>query len=437
MGDEGHVAAHNGVGAVAGSKNLKAIVVHRGKTKIVLADEGKFKYLSKQLMDKVKNSRGGGTIYNWGTSLVIEGCHASGALPVKNYTTNLFPEYKQLSGKYTREHFEIKPKPCWACPMHHCHTMKVTKGKYAGYVGEEPDYEQIAAWGPIIGQTDPGAVVMLANEADKIGLDANESGWLIAWVMECFEKGIINRKDTDGLEMTWGNVESVKAMLEKIAKREGIGDLLAEGVMRASRKIGGEAPKIGIYTYKGNTPRGHDHRALWWELFDTCVSNTGTIESSRLFNVEQLGLKPISDNFSPEAISTLVAKTKGHMAFEDSLIVCRFTTSTDLELLSQLLNAATGWDFTVDRTMDVGKRIVNLMKVFNLRNGITSEMDNPSERYGSAPVDGPAAGKHILPVWGEMLRNYYKHMGWDEETGKPLPKTLKKLGLENIISQIW
>ena len=437
VGDEGHVAAHNGIGAVFGSKNLKAVAIDRGSSRVRLADEEQFKSTARQLIEYVKTNPRSKKHYDWGTSHAFEAYGDKGGLPVKNYTSTVFPEYKKFSGTYLRSHFEIKPNPCWACPLHHCHTMKVTEGPYAGYVGEEPDYEQWASWSSVIGQTDPGAAVVLSNEVDDLGMDTNESGWLIAWMMECFEKGILTARDTDGLEVTWGNTEAVRKMLKKIAYREGIGDILAEGVMRASQKVGGEAANMGIYTLKGNTPRGHDHRVNWWELFDTSVSNTGTIESSRMFKRDQLGLPGTYEDFSPEAISTLVAKTKGAMAFEDSLVLCRFTTSSNLVLLTRLLNAATGWSVTVEEAMEIGTRIVNLMKVFNLRHGLTSEKDIPSARYGSTPGEGPAAGKNIMAHWDEMLRNYYDQMGWDRKTGKPLPETLTSLGLGDIASDIW
>jgi aldehyde:ferredoxin oxidoreductase len=172
-------------------------------------------------------------------------------------------------------------------------------------------------------------------------------------------------------------------------------------------------------------------------LFDTVVSNTGTIESAKMFQREQIGLPGTYEAFSSEENSTLVAKTKGAMAFEDSLVLCRFTTSSNLVLLTRLLNAATGWNVTVEEAMETGRRIVNLMKVFNVRHGLSAELDAPSPRYGSTPGDGPAAGKSIMVHWDEMLRNYYDQMGWDRETGKPLPETLKALGLGDIVSDIW
>ena len=207
--------------------------------------------------------------------------------------------------------------------------------------------------------------------------------------------------------------------------------------MRASKKVGGEAGDIAIYTLKGNTPRSHDHRADWWEMFDTCVSNTGTIETHHAFKRGQLGLAASYDSFSPEEVSTLVAKTKGSMQFEDSLVICRFTATSSFDLLCKTLNEVTGWDFTVEKAMETGRRVVNLLKVFNLRHGITSELDAPSARYGSIPIDGPAKGKSVMPFWKQMRRNYYELMGWDAETGKPLPSTLKNLGLEYTIPDIW
>ena len=437
VGDEGHVAAHNGIGAVAGSKNLKAVAVDRGSRRVELVDEEQFKLTARELIEFVKTNPFSKRNYECGTSHIFEMYGKMGGLPVKNYTTSHFPDYNKFSGEYLRSHFEIKRNPCWACPLRHCHIMKVTEGPYTGYVGEEPDYEQWAAWGSVIGQTDPGAAVVLSNEVDDLGMDTNESSWLVAWIMECFEKGILTTRDTDGIEVTWGNTEAVRKILQKIAHREGIGDLLAEGVMRASRKAGGEAANMGIYTLKGNTPRGHDHRVNWWELFDTVVSSTGTIESAKTFQREQIGLPGNYNAFSPEENSTLVAKAKGPMDFEDSLVLCRFTTSSNLVLLTRLLNAATGWNFTVDEAMETGKRIVNLMKVFNVRHGLSAELDTPSVRYGSIPADGPAAGKNIMEHWDEMRRNYYHHMGWDRQTGKPLPETLTSLGLGGIISDIW
>jgi aldehyde:ferredoxin oxidoreductase len=264
-------------------------------------------------------------------------------------------------------------------------------------------------------------------------MENNEVGWLISWLMECYERGILTKNETNGLEMTWGNVETTKEMLNMIAARQGFGDVLAEGVMRASQHVGGEASELAIYTKKGNTPRAHDHRTRWHELFDTCVSDTGTIER----HLVEFGYPQFRQLGDPLEISTLTAKTTGAMPFEDSLGVCRFNSRMNLTLLSQAVSAVTGWKFTPEEAMTAGLRTANLMRAFNVRHGLTPELEYPSHRYGSTPVDGPAKGRSILPFWEQMLDNYYSLMGWDKLTGKPLPETLRRLGLEHIISHLW
>jgi aldehyde:ferredoxin oxidoreductase len=233
--------------------------------------------------------------------------------------------------------------------------------------------------------------------------------------------------------MTWGNVEAVRQLMHMIAYRKGFGNLLAEGIMRASRKIGGEAAKAAIYTLKGNSPRGHDHRTIWGEMFDTVVSNTGTIETHTSLTTAP-PYKASAGN--PYGTSRGVALTKGILIWEDCLGNCRFNTGFDLTITSEAVSAVTGWEISPEAAKTIGSRVINLMKVFNLRAGIKKEHDAPSDRYGSTPVDGPTKGISIHHHFNSMLRNYYKLMGWDEDTGKPLPETLRKLGLEHIIKDI-
>ncbi|MCP4517411.1 MAG: hypothetical protein GY824_19565, partial [Delftia sp.] len=213
-----------------------------------------------KLLEHAKTEFAGGMIHRVGTGGLVPAIYASGQLPVKNYTTNIFPQFEALSGQTMRAEMEIKPHPCWACGVAHVKMVKVLKGPYAGFEGEEPEYEGLAAWGSQIGNTDQGAAVMLSNLTDRLGLDLNESSWTVGWLIECYEKGIVTRADVDGLDMTWGNTEAVKAVLIKIATREGCGDWLAAGVMRAAAHVRGQAPDLGVSTLKGPSPRSHDHR---------------------------------------------------------------------------------------------------------------------------------------------------------------------------------
>ena len=437
--DMGHIAGHNGIGAVMGSKKLKAIAVKRGQEVVPLKDKETVSRIAKELLTialaSKPNPHAEGTVGG-----VIMGT-AMGSLPVKNYTTSINTMAPDILQTYScqsiRSKFDAKPSPCWACPAKHCHMMKIQEGKYSGLAFEEPEYEGIAAFSSLVGIQDISMTAVLASEVDRLGMDINETGWVMAWLLECYEKCIITLKDTDGLEMKWGNGEAILSMLNKIARREGFGDVLAEGVMRAAQHMGKEAQKLAVHTKKGNTPRTHDHRAMWLELFDTCVSNTGTLEAHSAAPYQLLGLPRPVDMFDPETISTVDAKIKGAMIFEDSLVTCRFNTNTNLDLICQAINAATGWDMNIQEAMTIGRRAVNLARAFNLRQGISAEMDAPSMRYGSTPLDGIAAGRGILPHWEKMLHNYYKLMGWDEKTGKPLPETLANLGLDSVIPQLW
>jgi aldehyde:ferredoxin oxidoreductase len=434
VGDHGHVVAHNGLGAVMGSKKLKAIAAERGRGKFPIAEPERLSKTAKLLIENAKKLDPNMEL--WGTAWAYPLVHSIGQLPVKNYTTSIWPNPDRFSGQYLRTHFKVTTSTCWACRMAHCRMTEVTEGPYAGFVGEEPEYEGLAAMSSAIGQTDPGAAVMLGNTIDRLGIDINESGWLIGWLMECYEKGLLKKGDLDGIEMNWGNAEATLAMLKKIAHRQGSGNLWAEGVKRASEKIGGEAANCAVYTRKGATPRGHDHRARWSEMIDTCLSNTGTIESGPMIpHPEQLGLSPLKNLFDPIEVSTIVAKVNGRRQFEDSLGVCFFCMQ-DLQMTVDALNAVTGWDFDIWEAMDVGRRIINQLRVFNFRHGLSKDIEAPSVRYGSSPVDGPAQGKFIMPHWESLRSNYYQQMGWDASTGKPLPETLKRLGLAHIIPDL-
>jgi len=444
--DKGHTASHDGTGAVMGSKKLKAIAVARGRARPALNDKEALSAIAKQFHDNIVNdpiAREG--VYRWGTlnnvTRFIIG--NTGILPIKNYTTSIYDieseKLEKFGGPYIRSHFEPKPSPCWACRMHHCHIITLTEGPFKGYVGEEPEYECFAAFGPVIGVTDVTAAIFLSNEADRLGIDCNETGWTLGLAMECYEKGLISLEDTDGIELTWGNYEAANQMLRRITTRQGFGDVLAEGAMRAAQRIGGEAPNFAIHTMKGNTPRGHDHRSRWPMLFDTCVSQMSTDEGFSMLRPADLGLSitpSLATNNSPEDTVTWNAQCKGAVQFEDCLGVCRFNTRTDLKLLAQAVSAVTGWDFSIEEAMEVGKRVVNLLRAFNIRHGHTAEMDAPSPRYGSAPVDGPSQGKNIMIYWNELRSKYYELMGWDRETGKPLPDTLRHFGLEHTIPEL-
>ncbi len=425
--DHGHSASHNGSGAVLGSKKLKAIMAFRSSGSPELADPEGLKEVAQRIYEDVEYFRG--TIGGVETAQKS----GSGSLPIKNYTTNLWDveaeKVDTFGERYLRDTYQFEREPCWGCRLLHCAMFRIEDGPYAGVV-EEPEYEQMAAWGPVVDVKDVEATMMLSALTDRLGLENNEAGWLTGWVIECLEKGYLSKEET-GIDVSWGDVDAIVELLKMISERRGFGDVLAEGVKRASEKVGGEAAKAAIYTMKGNTPRGHDHRTRWAEMFDTCVSNTSTIET----HMSAMGPGAQGPE-NPMEVSTEVARTKGLMQLEDSVGTCRFNTRMNNVYISEAVAAATGWDFTAEEGKRVGLRAVNLMRAYNLRVGIGAEYDRPSTRYGSTPVDGPTVGISILPHWDAMLRNYYGLMGWDTETGIPLPETLEELGLGHVVKDM-
>jgi len=435
VGDAGHSASHNGLGAVMGAKNLKAVMALKAEAPFSVYDPDLLKTKAADMVDYAKTTR----IYEWGTGGGFSATHGLGALPVKNYTTNVFQEHEKMNGQYMRTHFKIRSRPCYKCAVAHVKEVTVTEGPYKGFVGEEPEYEMLAAWGPQIGNTDLGAVVMLSNEVDTLGMDCNETSWVIGWVMECFQKGVFTTKETEGLDLTWGNVEAVKTLMNRIARREGsFGNLLAEGVMRASKKIGGKAADWAVYTQKGSSPRGHDHRGRgrWFELFDTCLTNTSTLEATHgPIQPKLVDIEEPTDVFSHEQVSTFNARHNGIGLYHDCTGTCRFVAADPKRLIA-CFNAATGWNWTLADAFTLGRRIVNQLRVFNLRHGLDIKNERPSVRYGSVPVDGPNKGVNIMEKWDGMVKNYYTLMGWDPQTGVPLPETLEKLDLKELFKDL-
>lgn len=435
VGDEGHVAAHGGIGAVMGAKKLKAIAVERGKSKVQIADIDTFSTLSKGLFKKTM-LRDPGEHFKLGTlgsKAKAEGRVNIGYLPVKNYSSNIYEDGSNYYADYVRNspHFKLSRTPCWGCRLDHCHSLEIVDGPYAGYKGEEPDYEMWAGFGSLIGNSDWVATAVISNELDRLGMDGNESAWLIAWVMECYENGLMDKGMTGGLEMKWGNTEAALSMLKMVAKREGFGNLLAEGVMRSAERLGGEAQNRAVYTKSGNTPRMHDHRCSWPMLIDTVTSDKGRdMDAVLAYNDESL--------FNAQNAATTVFKARGRHAVTDSLVLCKFNIiGMPRKELIEILNAATGWDIDENEINQVNLRITNLLRAFDVRHGRTRANDAPSARYASAPVDGPNQDKTIAPVWQQTLDVYYNLMGWDMKTGKPLPETLNKLDLDFVAHDLW
>jgi aldehyde:ferredoxin oxidoreductase len=439
-GDYGHVASKNGCGAVMGNKRIKAVAIVRGTKSLRAADMRGLFQAADDIAHDLQYDPSTRSLYEYGTLPGVSGLSRLGALPIKNYTTNVVPEGVDMSrwtAQGLREGFDHRGHQCNACGMHHCHAQVIPSGPHAGDIVDEPEYEGWSGAGWATGCTDPVATSWLNTQIDRACVDVNEFGWLCGWVMECQEKGYITKEQLGGLEITWGDAEAANQLLQMIIRRQGFGDILAEGVKRASEHLGGAAAECAIYTMKGDTPRGHDHRARWEELLDTCTGSSGTLDSGPPVLPQEWGLPARIHPFDPEAVARQVGGTRGRRHFEDSLGTCIFTTRTTVATICRALSAATGWDYTHTEAMRFGRRTVTLLRAFNLRCGLTPELERPSTRYGSVPVDGPAQGQNPMAHWERMVSVWYETVGYDRQTGKPLPATLQELGLDYLIPDLW
>ncbi len=439
LGDYGHAASKNGCGAVMGSKNLKCVAIVRGTKPLNIHDPAGMYAAAEEISWDLKNDPSTQSLYNWGTLGGVANGVPMGTAPVKNYTTNIWPEPEKLSlyeAPNIRARMPHRGHQCNGCGMNHCHMFVMPEGPHKGELVDEPEYEGLSGCGSTLAVIDPVQTSWLNTQVDKAGVDVNEWGWLAGWVIECLEKGHLTKEQV-GIDVKWGDAEGINRLLQMVANREGFGDILAEGTRLASQKVGGEAAKCAIYIEKGVSPRGHDHRSRWTEMLDGATGSAGTIETGPLIRPTELGLPARQNPFDPDEVATSNAVALGRRHFEDSLGSCMFTTRTYLEYVCRALNAVTGWDYDKDEAMQMGKRVATLFRAFNIRRGIGPELEKPSVRYGSIPVDGPAQGQNVMEHWDHMREVWYDLVGYDIQTGKPKPETLRKYGLDHIIPDLW
>jgi aldehyde:ferredoxin oxidoreductase len=437
QGDYGHVASKNGVGAVMGKKKLKAVAIVKGTKSLRAADYRAVVQCADDIGHELKTDPSSKSLYEYGTLPGVVNLGRLGALPIKNYTTNVTDvDMSQWEAPKLREGFDHRGHQCNACGMHHCHMQVIRSGDFKGQVVDEPEYEGWSGAGWAIGATDQQGISWLNTQLDRACLDVNEFGWMCGWVMECQERGLITKEQL-GFELKWGDIKGADRLIQMISRREGFGDVLGEGVKRAAERLGGAAKDAAIYTEIGAAPRGHDHRARWDEMLDTCTGSTGTLESGVPVQLAELGLPTRINPFNGEEVARQVVGLRGRRNFEDSLGICIFTGRTRIENLCRALGAATGWYYTFDEAMRFGRRTAAILRAVRLRCGLGPEVEKPSKRYGSTPHDGPAKGQAVSAQWDNMIDIWYSGVGYDRKTGKPLPQTLKDLGLDWLSKDLW
>jgi len=436
LNDVIHAYGRAGMGAVMGSKNLRAIAV-RGTQDVAEANPEKMRELAKSMAVDRKDQWE--ELRDTGTAGGVVSLHNQSALPTRNFQFGQFEGNEKISGQTMRDTILVDRDNCYACPVH-CKRVVKTGDPYnvdPRYGG--PEYETVGALGSSCGIDDLPAVCKGNELCNAYGLDTISAGVTVAFAMECYEKGLLTRNQVDGIDARFGNPQAMLTLLEKIAHREGIGDLLAEGSLRAARKIGGGAEDLAIQV-KGQEVPMHEPRlkmglgvgyALSPTGADHChnIHDTGYVKGSR--SARSYGIlepMPASD-LGPRKVR-LLAYMLSRRQFGNCVGLCDFVEWTDDEVV-EMVRAATGWNCSLWELVKAGERAMTLARLFNIREGFTDKDDVLPKRFYQPFLTGPLAGVAPTPEQVDKAkRDYYEMMGWDRNTGVPTRGRAMELDIE-------
>lgn len=440
-----------GLGAVMGSKNLKAVAV-RGTRAVTVADDDKFMELVEDANQRVLKQSQAQQMMKYGTPLLVAYKSNIGELATRNHQTGLFEGADRLNADTIREKYYAKTRSCFVCAIQCKKVNRIRKGKYSGTISGGPEYEGIYALGTNCGIDDFGAVLKANQLCNLYGLDVISAGCVIAWLMECYQRGLVTRKQCNGLNLKWGNSDVMVTLIEQIAFREGIGDLLAQGSVQAARKLGKGTERYVMHV-KGMEISGQDGRTHRSAALTHAISVRGADHLRSLVTVDQLGyedtaakrygkdkLPEICDPYGERYKALVVKDAEDTFVIRDSLIVCWYSCGwppifwmSDFAAASA---AATGVkEFgNVKNMYHIAERICNLRRAFNVREGLSAKDDMIPERFTREPMpEGP--GKGQVANLGVMLHEYYRLRKWGAD-GKPTEHTLTELGLADVAAEL-
>lgn len=424
-------AGRTGLGAVMGSKRLKAIIV-KGSKEVEVAKPIELEDFVKEWTQKVLKSPKMKGLRAYGTPSLVVLENELGVMPTRNWRESFFEHAEEISGETLRKLYVTRSVGCLdMCPIA-CgkHTL-VREGRYKGVEVVGPENQTIYALGHNCGIGDLGVIIKANELCDRFGLDTISTGCTIAFAMECYERGKLTKADLDGVDLWFGNDEALIEMVRKIAYREGFGNLLAEGVRIVATKLGAEDYAIQI---KGLEPSGFDVRGLKGAALAYAVSNRGGCHlRGRVEFMELLGLV---DRFKTEGKAGLVREREDLFTLLDSLIICKFVEPVfDLSHVAKAYSLVTGEDLTGKELLRAGERTVNLERLFISREGLSRKDDTLPKRIMCEPiVQGPSKGQRITSKkLRQMLDQYYMTRGWDKQTGKPTEEKLVELNLEEYV----
>jgi len=435
--DKHSFAGRCGMGAVMGSKNVKAIAV-RGTRSVEVHDPDEAENLIKRFHAEIAKTVEENEFRKHGTPGLCESAEALGDMPIRYWQGDTWPEgARKIGGESYTETLRAKPWPCKYCPVG-CH-RRISVDEPAEYslksVG--PEYETLGMMGSNLLIDDPKAVAAANEIANRLGIDTISAGAMVGLAMECFEKGWITPADTDGLQLTWGNPQALTGLTEQIGKREGFGAIFAEGTLPAAKRISPQAVENVVHV-KGLDFPAHDPRSCF-SLATTYATGTrgachfrGPSEDVEMggFYIPEAGVTEETVKFFEKENQALVAvKCQDLAVLTNSLVLCLFMVDGGdwaLSGVEDLFNAITGWDCSTDDLLQAGERGFTVQRLVNIRDGYDASTDVLPKKMFNAAKQGARAGK--VPPLREMLYDYYQLRGWDEN-GEPNAATLQRLGL--------
>jgi len=433
--DKAHHIGRTGMGAVMGSKNLKALVA-RGTGKVPIADPAAYQAARKAALQTIKESMIAASMHDLGTSAGMDMGMMTGDVPIKNWTIGEdYAMSAALGGPAIHETILKGRAACSACPIGCKPVVEVNHAKYGIAKGPGPEYETCATFGTLIMNADLEAVAFLNERCNRLGLDTITCGATVAFVMECFEKGLLGREDLDGLELTWGSVDAAAEMLNRIAARKGFGDRAAEGSRALAAQIGGSAADYTV-TVKGLEAPMHDPRAFHGLGLAYMTSNRGACHLQHTVQAVEQGMVAWPEIGLEEDYPATASRGKAKMVsicedvgqMANTACVCHFVYwAMGLDCFLDGFNSVTGLGFDMQTFMAVGQRAWVLKRALNNIMGVTAEDDRLPKKILTALVDGAAAGS--VPDEELMRREYYEIRGLDE-SGIPTPQLLDSSGLE-------
>jgi aldehyde:ferredoxin oxidoreductase len=432
INEKTRAAGRTGLGAVMGSKNLKAIAV-RGTHDIIVAKPEEFMDMVKEFHERMKGPatqkyRTLGTVEN---VLINNTLHC---MPTRNYSSAHFENAEKVSGETLNERYVTKIIACSSCPMRCEHEAVVREGPYKGTMARM-EYDTIWAMGPYTGVDKLDAIIKAAELCNYYGMDAQSAGVTVGFVMDCHEKGILSHEDLGGIDAHFGNVEALLQILEKMGKREGIGALLADGVKVAAEKIGKGSEKLAQHI-KGLEVTGYDLRCLKTTALGFAVSFRGADHNRN--SAYTIDLKGKVDRLKAEkGRGKLVKEQEDVYALIDSFIVCKNAKGTfykEMQDLAKLYSLVTGYDMTPEELSNAAERINTEARLINLREGLSRKDDTLPWKVMNEPIsdDGPVKGALVTQEELDLLLDdYYESRGWTLE-GVPTTAKLKELGMEDL-----